>query len=95
MSVVPGTRLGAYEVVALIGAGGMGEVYCALDTRLRRDVATVSKTTSRYRYDRISSNRIRLSRNFSDSLRCWLTSGCTRRLRVARAPLPGAGEPDR
>jgi serine/threonine protein kinase/Tol biopolymer transport system component len=34
-----GTRLGPYEVVSLIGAGGMGEVYRAKDTRLARDVA--------------------------------------------------------
>ena len=32
-------RLGAYEVLSLIGAGGMGEVYRARDTRLKRDVA--------------------------------------------------------
>ncbi len=34
-----GTRLGSYEVVAQIGAGGMGEVYRARDTKLGRDVA--------------------------------------------------------
>jgi serine/threonine protein kinase len=34
-----GTRLGPYEIVEAIGAGGMGEVYRARDTRLRRDVA--------------------------------------------------------
>jgi Tol biopolymer transport system component len=39
MAILPGTRLGTYEVVAQIGAGGMGEVYRAHDTKLARDVA--------------------------------------------------------
>src|SRR6187397_1391869 len=39
MSLGPGTRLGPYEIVSAIGAGGMGEVYRARDTRLHRDVA--------------------------------------------------------
>jgi Tol biopolymer transport system component len=39
MSISPGTRLGPYEIVAAIGAGGMGEVYRARDTRLARMVA--------------------------------------------------------
>ena len=38
-SLESGTRLGSYEVVARIGAGGMGEVYRAHDTKLKRDVA--------------------------------------------------------
>ena len=39
MTLAAGTRLGSYEVVAQIGAGGMGEVYRAHDTKLARDVA--------------------------------------------------------
>jgi Tol biopolymer transport system component len=39
MPTKPGTRIGAYEVVALVGAGGMGEVYRARDAALGRDVA--------------------------------------------------------
>ena len=39
MALQPGSTLGPYEVLALIGAGGMGEVYQARDTRLDRRVA--------------------------------------------------------
>ena len=39
MALIPGARLGPYEIVALLGVGGMGEVYRATDTNLKRQVA--------------------------------------------------------
>ena len=39
MPLGPGTRLGPYEILSAIGAGGMGEVYRATDTNLKRAVA--------------------------------------------------------
>jgi serine/threonine protein kinase len=39
MALTPGTRLGQYEILSAIGAGGMGEVYRARDPRLDREVA--------------------------------------------------------
>ena len=39
MALTPGTRIGVYDIAAPIGAGGMGEVYRATDTNLKRSVA--------------------------------------------------------
>ena len=59
MALTPGTRLGPYEVQTPLGAGGMGEVYRARDTRLDRLVALkvlssaqTGDTASRERFER-------------------------------------------
>ena len=59
MPLAAGTHLGSYEIVSPLGAGGMGEVYRARDTRLRRDVAVkilpaamAGHTDARQRFER-------------------------------------------
>ena len=59
MSLDPSTRVGPYEIVSFIAAGGMGEVYRARDTRLERDVA-IKILTDRLALDSRSLSRFRI-----------------------------------
>src|SRR3954452_25443130 len=68
MGLTAGTRLGPYEIQSLLGAGGMGEVYRARDTRLERDVAIKilssalsADASSRQRLEREAKSISRLS----------------------------------
>ena len=67
MTLMPGTRLGPYEIESLLGAGGMGEVYSARDTRLQRKVA-IKILPAHLSYNRVRMRA--LSRKQSPSRRC-------------------------
>ena len=86
MALTSGTRLGPYEIVAPLGAGGMGEVYRARDARLGRDVAIKALPAAfgadLERLAREAREPIRIERELR---RQYFQRDVTRQLRVARA----------
>jgi len=66
MALAAGTKLGPYEIVALIGVGGMGEVYRALDTKLNRPVAV--KLLSEELADAVARRRFQREAQTASSL---------------------------
>ena len=92
LSLSPGSRLGPYEILAPIGAGGMGEVYKAKDTRLDRTVAikvlpekSMPSAEARQRFEREARTISQLSHPHI----CTLTTSDER----ARRRVPGHGAP--
>ncbi len=83
MSLSPGTRLGRYEVIAPLGAGGMGEVFRARDSKLGRDVAL------KVLPDSFASDRRMLARFESEARAvAELLEGETLRTLLLRGPVP-------
>jgi serine/threonine protein kinase len=78
VALTSGTKLGPYEIVSALGAGGMGEVYRARDTRLGRDVAIKvlpedlsSNPDLKARFEREARAVSALSHPHLPSLRHW------------------------
>ncbi len=97
MALSPGEHLGNYEIISLIGKGGMGEVYKAHDSRLRRDVAIkVSRDHFTERFDRearvvASLNHANICTVFDvgpNYLVLELIEGDTLADRIAQGPIP-------
>ena len=83
MSLAIGSRIGAYEIITAIGAGGMGEVYRARDTRLNREVAIkVLPAAFVQDHERVARFK-RPPLRVRESRRCWDDS-------ATRAPEPHA-----
>jgi len=74
----PGFRLGPYEIIAPLGAGGMGEVYRARDPRLGREIA-IKVLPSSFSGDADRLRRLRLTPNRTNPARTGGSSRCRSR----------------
>jgi serine/threonine protein kinase len=72
MTLVTGSKLGPYEIVATVGAGGMGEVYRARDTRLNPITPGWSATLPLPDYGRLPAIRRNATRVLTRT-QCWRT----------------------
>ncbi len=104
MALARGTRLGPYQIESPIGAGGMGEVYRATDTRLERTVAikvlpahVASDPDLKQRFEREAKivYQAKLRRGKSSYLRDWLRGIVARPARHQARVGSGSGSVDR
>ena len=72
MSFRPRSAIGHYDVTALIGEGGMGQVYQATDTTLNRQIETISASTHRYSYN--PSQRLEGTGRLGASVMLWASA---------------------